>query len=157
MSPFVLTSVLELGRNILDKVFPDPQARAQAEMELLRLQQEGAFKELDAALQRDLAQANINAIEAGSSNLAIAGWRPAVGWVCVFALAYQYLARPLLPWAMNASGHPVPDMPDLDQGLMELVFLMLGMGGLRSFDKLKGTAGSSTSSTTTVQKKIVSQ
>lgn len=157
MNPLLLGSVFDLGRSILDKLFPDPTQRAQAELDLLRLQQEGAFKELDAALQRDLAQTNINAIEAGSSNLAIAGWRPAVGWVCVFGLAYQYLARPLLPWVLNASGHPVPEMPSLDQGLMELVFLLLGMSGLRSFDKLKGTAGPAVSSTTTVQKKVISQ
>ncbi len=137
MDPLLLGSIFNIGRSILDRVFPDPQARAAAELELLKAQQEGAFREMDAELQRSLAQTNINAVEAASPSLFVSGWRPAVGWIGVSTLAYQYLLRPLLPWLLQAAGHPVPDMPALDNGMFELVMLMLGLGGMRSFEKLK--------------------
>lgn len=137
MNPLLLGSIFDIGRDILNKIFPDPTQRAQAELELLRAQQEGAFRELDAELQRSLAQTNINAVEASSPSLFVAGWRPAIGWIGAAALAYHYLARPLVPWICTATGYPVPDMPGLDDGLFELVSLMLGLGGLRTLDKRK--------------------
>lgn len=137
MNPLMLGSIFDLGRDILNKIFPDPVQRAQAELELLKAQQEGAFKEMDAQLQLSLAQTNINAVEAANASPFVAGWRPAIGWIGAAALAYHYLARPLVPWLCNATGHPVPDMPGLDSGLFELVSLMLGMGGLRTLDKRK--------------------
>lgn len=137
MTPFALDSIIGIGRSILDRLFPDPTQRAAAELELLKAQQEGHFKEMDNELQRTLAQTNINAVEAANPNLFVSGWRPAVGWIGVLALAYQYILRPLVPWILQAAGHPVPDMPTLDGGLFELVSLMLGLGSLRSFDKAK--------------------
>lgn len=133
-------AIVGLGRDILDKIFPDPAQRADAELKLLQAHQEGLFKEMDDDLQRSLAQTNINAAEATNPSLFVSGWRPAVGWVCVAALAYQYLFRPLAPVFYNALGHPIPDFPGLDDGLYQLVFLLLGFGGIRSFDKLKGVA-----------------
>ena len=132
-------AIVGLGRDILDKIFPDPAQLADAELKLLQLQQDGAFKELDDDLQRSLAQTNINAAEAANPSLFVSGWRPAVGWICVAALGYQYLFRPLAPLVYGALGHAVPDMPGLDDGLYQLVFLLLGFGGIRSFDKLRGT------------------
>lgn len=137
MNPLLLGGIIDIGRSLLDRIFPDPAQRAAAELELLKAQQEGAFKEMDAELQRSLAQTNINAVEASSTSIFVAGWRPAVGWIGVAALAYQYILRPLAPWLLQAAGHPVPEMPTLDGGLFELVSLMLGLGGLRSFEKLK--------------------
>lgn len=137
MDPLIIGSVFNIGRSILERLFPDPNQRAAAELELYKAQQEGQFKELDAELQRNLAQTNINAVEAANPSVFVSGWRPAVGWIGVGALAYHYLLRPLVPWVLQAAGHPVPDMPGLDSGLFELVGLMLGMGGLRSFDKKK--------------------
>lgn len=132
-----LDSAFSFGKAILDKVFPDPIQRQQVELELYRAQQEGAFKQLDADLQRSLAQTNINAVEAANASPFVAGWRPAIGWIGAAALAYHYLVRPLAPWICTAFGHPVPEMPGLDGGLFELVSLMLGLGGLRTLDKRK--------------------
>lgn len=142
MNPLLLGSIFDIGRSILDRLFPDPAQRAAAELELLKAQQEGHFRELDAELQRSLAQTNINAIEAANPSVFVSGWRPAVGWIGVAALGYQYLLRPLLPWVLTAVGHPVPELPGLDSGLFELVSLMLGLGGLRSFDKAKALKAS---------------
>lgn len=135
MNPLLLGTIFDLGRDILNKIFPDPVQRAQAELELLKAQQAGLFKEMDATLQMSLAQTNINAVEAANASPFVAGWRPMIGWIGAAALGYHYLARPLVPWICNAMGHTVPDMPGLDGGLFELVSLMLGLGGLRTLDK----------------------
>ncbi|GAB3390480.1 holin family protein [Azotobacter armeniacus] len=91
------TALLPTVAGLLDKLIPDPEQKAKAQLELLKLQQEGAFKELDAALQVNLAQAKINEVEAASQSGFQAGWRPLAGYVCVAGLAYEFLARPLLP------------------------------------------------------------
>ncbi|SEJ72353.1 Holin of 3TMs, for gene-transfer release [Azotobacter beijerinckii] len=132
------TALLPTISGLLDRVIPDPQAKAQAQIELLRLQQEGAFKELDAALQVNLAQAKINEVEAASQSGFQAGWRPLAGYVCVAGLAYEFLIRPLLPWLLTVAGiSDVPPLPSLDDVLFELIFGMLGLGTLRTADRWK--------------------
>lgn len=141
MDPLLLGGLItKVGGAFLDRFFPDPVERAKAEMEVAKMQMDGEFKQLDVMLQQNLAQIAVNQAEANSANPWVSGWRPAVGWICVAALGYQYLLRPLMPWVLNATGHPVLDMPGLDNGMFELVLAMLGIGGLRSFDKLKGTS-----------------
>lgn len=132
----LLPSILEIGGRVLDKVFPDPEQRAKAQLELMKLDQEGQFKELDVQLQVSLAQAKINEADAASQNPFQAGWRPAAGWVCVAGLAYQFIACPLLPWVLTVCGvHDVPPLPGLDDILFELILGMLGLGGLRTAEK----------------------
>lgn len=137
MDPLTLGSILGIGRDILDRVFPDPARRAEVELELLRAQQEGAFKEMDAQLQANLAQVEVNKVEGASENLFKAGWRPAVGWVCVAAFAYAGLGRPLIPFVAGLFGHQVPELPPIDDVFTELLFGMLGLGGMRTFEKFK--------------------
>ncbi|TBW02715.1 hypothetical protein E0E52_16980 [Azotobacter chroococcum] len=133
-----VTAVLPTISGLLDRVIPDPQAKAQAQMELFRLQQDGAFRELDAALQSGLAQAKINEIEAQSQSAFKSGWRPLAGYVCVGGLAYEFLLRPLLPWVLTVAGTAdVPPLPSLDGVLFELIFGMLGLGTMRSVDRWK--------------------
>lgn len=131
------TALLPTLTGILDKVIPDPEARAKAQLDLLRLQQEGQFKELDAQLQVNLAQAEINKIEAASQSGYQAGWRPLAGYVCVAGMGYEFLLRPLLPWALSVYGADAPPLPSLDSVLFELVFGMLGLGTLRTADRWK--------------------
>ncbi|TBW08569.1 hypothetical protein E0E52_08710 [Azotobacter chroococcum] len=131
-----VTAVLPTISSLLDRVIPDPQAKAQAQMELFRLQQDGAFRELDAALQSGLAQAKINEIEAQSQSAFKSGWRPLAGYVCVGGLAYEFLLRPLLPWVLTVAGTAdVPPLPSLDDVLFELLFGMLGLGTLRTLER----------------------
>ena len=95
----------------------------------------------------DLAQVDVNKIEAENPNLFVSGWRPAVGWVGVLGLAYQFLGYPLMQWVW-AFGQgvdlipkgltPPPDL-QTDQ-LMVLLSGLLGFGGMRSFEKSKGVA-----------------
>jgi hypothetical protein len=134
----VITTLLPAMSKVLDRVIPDPEQKAKAQLELLRLQQEGAFKEMDAELQVNLAQAKINEVEAASQNAFQAGWRPLAGYACVSGMIYEFLVRPLLPWLLTVCGvADVPPLPSLDQVLFELMFGMLGLGTLRSADRWK--------------------
>lgn len=132
------SALLPTFTKVLDRVIPDPEQRAKAELELLRLQQDGAFKELDAQLQVNLAQAEINKVEAASQSGFQAGWRPLAGYACVAGMGYEFLLRPLLPWVLVVSGvGDVPELPSLDGVLFELMFGMLGLGTLRTADRWK--------------------
>ena len=95
----------------------------------------------------DLAQVEVNKIEAASTSIFVAGWRPAVGWVGVLGLAYQFLGYPLMQWLWSflqgvdiipKGLQPPPDL-QTDQ-LMVLLSGLLGFGGMRSFEKSKGVA-----------------
>jgi len=132
----IASALMPAITSIIDKAIPDPEASARAKLEVAKLQQEGAFKELEAQLQLNLAQAEINKIEAASRSPFQGGWRPGAGWVGVAAMAYEFLVRPLLPWCLTVSGAAdVPPLPSLDNVLFEMVGLMLGLGGLRTLDK----------------------
>lgn len=131
---FGIDDILAAGLKIIDKVIPDPAAKAQAEIELFKLKQAGDFKVLDAELEAMRNQSKINEIEAGSSSLFVSGWRPAAGWVCVLGLLYQFIVRPL---AIGIGGFQLPGIEDV---LMELLFGMLGLGGFRTMEKLRNVA-----------------
>ena len=125
---------------IIDKLIPDPQAKAQAQLDLLKLQQAGEFKELDAELALKLEQIKVNALEAQSPDLFRGGWRPFVGWVCGTGLAVQFLVAPLATWAAALAGHAIA-FPSLDMGtLLTLLGGLLGLGTLRTTEKIKGVA-----------------
>jgi len=118
---FGVDDAISAGLQIVNKFIPDPAAAAQAEAELRT------------SLQAwDAKQDETNTVEAASPNLFVSGWRPAIGWVGALGLAYQYLLRPI---AVGAGWH---DLPTLDQSLMELVTAMLGMAGLRTYEKTLG-------------------
>jgi hypothetical protein len=125
---------------VIDKLIPDPQARAQAQLDLLKLQQAGEFKELDADLALKLEQIKVNAIEAQSPDFFRGGWRPFVGWVCGTGLAVQFLVAPVASWAAALLGHAVA-FPSLDMGtLLTLLGGLLGLGTMRTAEKFKGVA-----------------
>lgn len=124
---------------IVDKILPDPQAKAQAQLEILRMNQAGEFKQIETDLQLALGQLEVNKIEAAAPDLFRGGWRPAVGWVCVIGLLYTYLGQPLLAWASGIWDVPAP--PSLDLGdLLILLGGMLGLGSMRTMERLKGKA-----------------
>jgi hypothetical protein len=130
---------LNIGTKIIDKIIPDPAQKAEAKLKLLELQQAGDLKLLDADMQIALAQNETNKVEAADPSLFKSGWRPAVGWVCVFGLAYTFLGQPLIAWGSSAYGVPAP--PQLDIGdLFTLLAGMLGLGGFRTFEKFKKVA-----------------
>ena len=128
-----VTAVLDIGGKLIDRMWPDPAQAATAKLELIKLQQSGDLAQMTGQLE-------INKIEAANANIFVSGWRPAIGWVCALALLYQYLVRPLAVAVFAAIGHPLPVMPGLDENLWQLMMAMLGMGGLRTFEKVQGVA-----------------
>jgi hypothetical protein len=131
--------IVEKVIDVVGKIIPDPEAKARAQLEVLKLQQAGEFKQIDADLQVMLAQASINQEEAKSPDMFRGGWRPAVGWVCVTGMAYTYVVSPIMAWFGGIYGWPVP--PQIDTYDM-LIMLggMLGFGGMRSFERIRGKA-----------------
>jgi hypothetical protein len=130
MNPLLLGPLFELGKGIIDRMFPDPQKKAEAELELMKLAQSGD-------LQVILAQLAINAKEAESSSLFVAGWRPFIGWICGFGLLYATIMLSLLGWLSVARGWPLPPAVDTDT-LLYVLGALLGIGGLRTIEKIKG-------------------
>jgi hypothetical protein len=125
---------------IFDKVIPDPQAQADAKLKVMEMAQKGELAVLDADLKLALGQLEVNKVEAGT-DMFRGGWRPAVGWTCVVGLCYQFLLQPLLPWVVTVAGGTVPPLPAIDnETLMVLLTGMLGLGGLRTFERVKGRA-----------------
>lgn len=125
---------------VLDKIIPDPQAAAEAKLRALELAQKGDLAALDAELRLALGQLEVNKAEA-TTDMFRGGWRPAVGWVCVVGLAYQFVLQPLLPWVVALFGAQVPPLPAIDnETLMVLLTGMLGLGGLRTIERVKGKA-----------------
>ena len=128
-----ITAAMDIGGKLIDRLWPDPAQGAAAKLELIKLQQSGDLAQMTGQLE-------INKIEAANANMFVSGWRPAIGWVCALALLYQYLVRPLAVAVFAAIGHPLPVMPGLDENLWQLMMAMLGMGGLRTFEKVQGVA-----------------
>jgi len=128
-----LTAAFEIGSKVLDRVLPDPAQQAAAKLELLKLQQNGELALIT-------GQMEINKVEAASSSLFVSGWRPSVGWVCSAGFAVQFIIGPLAEWGAALAGHPVK-FPTMDTGtMMPLLLGMLGLGGLRTAEKLADKA-----------------
>jgi len=125
---------------IFDKLLPDPQQAADAKLRAMEMAQRGELAVLDADMRLALGQLEVNKAEA-TTDMFRGGWRPATGWVCVFGLGYQFIAQPLLPWVVALFGVAVPPLPAIDnETLMVLLTGMLGLGGLRTFERVKGKA-----------------
>lgn len=135
---FPLLDVLGIGMKIIDRVLPNPEQKAAAQLELLKLQQSGNLAELDAELKLVLAQTDINKIEAASPDAYVSSWRPTVGYICCIGLLYCFIVQPIGAWIAAAHGFAEPPVLPGNE-LYTLLFAMLGLGGMRSFDKVKGT------------------
>ena len=86
-----------------------------------------------------MAQIEVNKAEAQSSSVFKGGWRPFIGWVCGFAFAYHFILQPVLIFGVGVAGIQLPALPEFDMSQMMPVLLgMLGLGGLRTFEKQKG-------------------
>lgn len=129
-----VTALLDIGGKVIDRIWPDPVAAANAKFELFKLQQSGELAEM-------AGQMEINKVEAANASVFVSGWRPFVGWVCGGGLVYTFIGQPLLSWASLIWNFPIP--PNLDMGtLITLLGGLLGLGGMRTAEKIKGVAAS---------------
>ena len=132
MNPLLLGPIFELGKTLLDRFVPDPEKKRAAEMELVRMAAEGELKQV-------IAQLEINAREAQHPSIFVAGWRPFFGWAGGVGFIYAVMLQPLLAW--YAAARQIPTPPELNLELLWVVVTgMLGIGGLRTFEKNKGIA-----------------
>jgi len=128
----LLSPLFELGSSIITRLFPDPAQKAAAEFELIKLAQDGDLKKI-------LGQLEINAAEAASPSIFVAGWRPFVGWICGVGLLYSTVIHNLLEWLAEIQGWPKPPAVDADL-LLYVLGALLGIGTLRTAEKIRGVA-----------------
>jgi hypothetical protein len=115
-----ITAVSDVVNTVINKIWPDKTEQEKAE--------------LAGAIALVQGQLEVNKVEAASSNWFVAGWRPYIGWICGTGLGYQFLIYPILIAF-------VPKIVQLDMGtLLTLLTGMLGIGGLRTFEKLNNVA-----------------
>jgi|TARA_R100001163_G_C4881711_1_gene78725 hypothetical protein len=130
----LLPSILPAVTNVIGRFLPeDKEAKAKAEREI--------EAQLTTHLAKiDLAQLEINKAEASHRSIFVAGWRPFIGWSCGIALAWTYVATPILQFILANTGYLI-DLPAMDMSQMMPVLMgMLGLGGLRTFEKFKGVS-----------------
>ena len=91
------------------------------------------------AQQLAMAQIEVNKAEAQSGSIFKGGWRPAVGWICAIAFAYHFIIKDLIMFICGVAGLELPDLPEFDMGtLLTVLGGMIGIGGLRTYEKQKG-------------------
>tara|TARA_R100001369_G_scaffold50342_1_gene77043 strand:+ start:176 stop:577 length:402 start_codon:yes stop_codon:yes gene_type:complete len=128
----LITSLVGPVTGLLDKFIEDKDQKSALAHEIATMGERHAQETL-------LAQLEINKSEAASGSLFKGGWRPFVGWICGFALLYHFILCPLIIFVVTISGVAIPPLPEFDMGsLMTVLLGMLGIGGLRTFEKQKG-------------------
>ncbi|TXN78278.1 3TM-type holin [Methylobacterium sp. WL8] len=141
-------AAIEAISNIIGRFVPDPAQQAQASLELQKVLAERESSAAMAAAEIAKAQAATNTAEAQNPSMFVGGWRPFVGWVCGIGLLYATLGQPIVAWATGIAGaalaiaFPPPPVPP-SEVLMTLLTGMLGIAGLRTYDKVKGVAAPS--------------
>lgn len=125
--------MLGIGNKVIDRLWPDPAQAAAAKLELFKLQQSGELAVIT-------GQMEINKAEAANPSVFVAGWRPFIGWVCGTACAWNWIGLPIAK--ALAVYHQVPfalSPADLSE-MMPVLIGLLGLGGLRTVEKLQGVA-----------------
>lgn len=131
VAPIIMAAMPIIGE-LVDRIFPDSTER-----ELKRL--EITAKLQDSLNQLDLAQLEVNKTEAASASMFVAGWRPFIGWICGFSFAYVLILQPFMAFWFAAAGMPVQGLPEIDGDLLGWAMGgMLGLGTMRSVEKIKG-------------------
>jgi hypothetical protein len=129
-----LSAALEIGGKVIDRLWPDPVQAAAAKLELLKMQQSGELAAMT-------GQMDINKAEAANASVFVSGWRPFIGWVCGAACVWNWLGLKVLLFAAAYAGHPLTNLAPADLSEMLPVLMgMLGIGGLRTIEKLNGVA-----------------
>ena len=128
----ILSALIGPATELAGKFIQDKDQAAQLAHDLTTM----ADKHAQEAM---LAQIEVNKAEAASGSLFKGGWRPFIGWVCGIAFAYHFIFQPFLIFLYATFGVSIPDLPEFDMGtLMPVLMGMLGLGGLRTFEKAKG-------------------
>jgi hypothetical protein len=128
-----LTAILDIGSKVIDRVWPDPSQAAAAKLELFKLQQSGE-------LQQIMGQLDINKTEAANASVFVSGWRPFIGWTCGAACAWNWIGISVAKVVAAFFQYPIVLTPaDLSE-MLPVLMGMLGLGALRTVEKMKGVA-----------------
>ena len=123
----IAESVIGVAGKVLDKFVEDKDLKTKLSHELK-----------SQIVSLDLAQAQTNLEQAKHPSIFVAGARPAIMWICAFGLGWQFVFQPVAVWAIALSGADVI-LPVIEtEGLMSLTLALLGLGGMRSYEKSKG-------------------
>lgn len=128
-----VSALLDIGGKVIDRIWPDPVQAATAKLELVKLQQSGELAAM-------VGQLEINKAEAASSSLFVSGWRPFIGWVCGSACAWNWLGLKVALFVAAYFGHDLKLAPADISEMMPVLLGMLGIGGLRTIEKINGVA-----------------
>ena len=129
MADPITKSIVGVACKVLNKFVADKDLQAKLDHEL-----KTAFH------SANLAQIDLNKQEAAHKSLFVAGWRPFVGWTCGVALCYHFVLQPFLLFLVYSFGYQV-DLPVFDMSTLTTILLgLLGLGGMRSFEKVKRSA-----------------
>lgn len=127
----LLGSLVGPVTGLLDKFIEDKDQKNALAHEIATLAEKQAH-------EAAMAQVQVNAAEAKHRSIFVAGWRPFVGWICAVALAYHFVLQPIIVFAAGAAGIFV-ELPEFDMdSLMTVLLGMLGLGGLRTYEKKAG-------------------
>ena len=128
----LVNSLIGPVSGLLDKVIEDKDQKAKLAHEIATMSDKHA-QELA------LAQISVNAAEAASGSLFKGGWRPCVGWVCAIAFFYHFVGQPIIIFIVALTGAEIPELPEFDMAtLLTVLGGMLGIGGLRTYEKKQG-------------------
>jgi hypothetical protein len=117
---------------LLDKFIEDKDAKNAMAHEIATMAERAAH-------EAAMAQVEVNKAEAQHRSIFVAGWRPFIGWTCGIALAYHFVLAPLIVFGVAWYGAEIPEIPTFDMdSLMTVLLGMLGLGGMRTFEKAKG-------------------
>ena len=117
--------------SIIDKIIPDKDQAAKLAQEIATMSERMANEQM-------LAQLEVNKAEAASGSLFKGGWRPAIGWICGLALFWSFILQPFLVFFLLVFGVDLPPLPEIGTAdLMPILLGMLGLGGLRSYEKIQ--------------------
>ena len=142
MNPLLISGLFSAAQSLIERFFPDPEKKAAAQLELLKMQQNGELAQL--ASETDLAklQIQVNVEEAKSTNWFVAGWRPGIGWVCGAGLAYASLIEPFARFIAKVWFGYTGEFPVISTDLtLQILLGMLGLTAARSIEKIKGAEG----------------
>lgn len=128
-----VSALLDIGSKVIDRVWPDPVQAATAKLELVKLQQSGELAAM-------AGQLDINKAEAASTSVFVSGWRPFIGWVCGSACAWNWLGLKVALFVAAYLGHELKLAPADVSEMMPVLLGMLGIGGLRTIEKINGVA-----------------
>lgn len=137
---FGVDDIIAVGMKLLDKVIPDPAAKAAAQLELMKLTQNGQLAELQAETQLASNQSDVNKVEAGSTSLFVSGWRPFIGWVCGFACAWNWIGISLAKTICAVLHYTIDLQPASITEMLPILMGMLGLGAYRTYEKIQGVA-----------------